>query len=112
MRFLPKSLADGLNINALAIEIEDVATQDGVLADNRPRSHQFRHGFWLGLAIVVHQPHVRAREGKAGLHSRMEAAGAARILFQSNQVEFGATTRRFAGKEFTRRLIRSIVDNH
>ncbi len=76
-------LADRLNIDALVIEVDNVATENGVLANNRRRGDQFRHGVRIRFAIIVHEPHVRARKRKAGAHSGVKAAGAAGVLFQA-----------------------------
>src|SRR5271170_4351715 len=89
-------LTDRLDIDALAIEIEDVAAENRILADDRRRSHQLRHGLWIGLAIIVHQPHVRAGKGKSGTHSFVKPAGAAGIFLQANEVEISAATRGLA----------------
>ena len=77
-------LADRLDIDALAIEVDDVPTENGVLADNSRRGDQFRYGVRIRLAIIVHQPHVSTGKGQAGAHSGVKATGAAGVLFQSN----------------------------
>jgi hypothetical protein len=73
-----------LDVHALAIEVDDVAAENGILADYRRRGDQFRHGLRIGFAIIVHQPHVGARQGEARAHSGVKAAGAAGVLFQAN----------------------------
>src|SRR5580704_516606 len=106
------SLTDGLDVDAFSVQIENVAAKNSVLADNCRRRHQLRHSRWLRLAIIVHQPHVRAGKGKSGPHSLMEAPGAASVFLQANWVEIGAATLGLASKELARRLIGSIVDDH
>ncbi len=105
-------LTDRLDIDAFAIQIENVAAKNSVLADNCRRSHQLRHSLWLRFAIIVHQPHMRAGKGKSGPHSLVKAAGAASVFFQANWVEISAATRSLAGEEFPGRLIGSVVDDH
>ncbi len=105
-------LTDRLDVDAFSVQVENVAAENGVLAHDRRRSHQFRHGVGLGFAIVVHQPHVRTRKRQGGAHALMKAAGAACVLFQANCVELGAAPRRLGCEQFARRLIGSIVDNH
>ena len=103
---------DRLNIYAFPVQVEDIAAKHRVLADDGRRRHQFRHGRRLGLAIIVHQPHVRAGKSETGAHSHMKAAGAASILFQSNCVKVSNTVRSLGREQLARRLIRSIVDHH
>src|ERR1700722_1053305 len=105
-------LTDGLDVDAFSVEIENVAAKDRVLADNRRRSDQLRHGLWLRFAIVVHQPHMRAGQRQSGAHSLVKAAGAAGVFLQPNCVELRAAACRFASEKLARRLIRSIVEDH
>jgi hypothetical protein len=72
-----------LDIYALVIEIDDVPTENSVLANDSRRGDQFRYGVRIGFAIIVHEPDVAARERKAGAHSGVKAAGAAGVLFQA-----------------------------
>ena len=101
-----------LDIDAFIIEVQDVSAENRVLADNRRRGDEFRNSLRIRFAIIVHQPHVRARKGQAGSHSGMKAAGAACILFQTNWVERIAAPRSLGREQLARRLVGSIVDDH
>src|SRR5579862_4210672 len=76
-----------LNIDAFAADIKDVAAEDGILADNRHCGDEFFNRLLVWLAIVVHEPEVRAGEGQRRPHADMKAARAASVLLRTNHVK-------------------------
>jgi hypothetical protein len=101
-----------LNINALAVKVEDISPQDCVFPDNFRRRDQFRQGFPVRFAIIVHQPHVRTGKRQSGPHSGVKPTGSAGVFFQLDQMKGRITTGNLRGEQLTRRLLGSIVDDH
>ena len=105
-------LGHRLNIDALAVNVEHVAAEDRILADDRHCGDEFLERLPIRLAIVIHEPKMRAGQRQSGEHADVKAARAASVLLGTNHVKGRVPTGYFRGEQLARRLIGSIVDDY
>jgi hypothetical protein len=104
-------LSHRLNVHAFAIQIEDIAAEDRIVAHNGRRGDELGQSLSVRLAIVVHEPKMGAGQRQRGPHADVKAACAAGVLLRANHAKGCISTGFFRGEQIASRLIRSIVDD-